>query len=110
MGDIHARNAGRFQPLDLAEEHLRFRFRQAARGFVKHDHPRASADRPGDLNKLLLPDGETPYNLIGIDVNSHSFEPTAGTFAHGAPVDERAAMRQVVQTQVLRDRHVFAKG
>jgi hypothetical protein len=77
------------------------------RGRLVHDqHPGVVRQRLGDLDHLLLGDGEFAHAPPRIERQFQPLDEGAGAVVEGAVVEQRAAARLPADEDVLRDRQV----
>ncbi len=80
---------------------------KARRRLVEDDEPAPLPERAGDLEELLLADGQPAGELIDVDGEAPDIELPPPEPADFAPIDRsKARSRLVVQKQVLPDREV----
>ncbi len=109
MRHVDGRHALFLQPLDQFKQVLGFRLRQAARRLVENQDARAMRHRGGDLDKLLLADGQLADQPGRIDLRLDGAKIFPRPTPHFAAGDECRARRQLAEAEVLGDRQVFTE-
>jgi hypothetical protein len=76
-------------------------------GLVHHDHAGVERDGPGDLEKLLLRDGQRARRGPRVEFDLEPSQALPGALCHGRPVDgAEAPDRETIEKDVLADRQV----
>ena len=77
-------------------------FGQCGGGLVHDEYLRVHGQRLGDLDQLLLGDGERTYRRRGAEIRAHGVEQFFCLPVGARPVDERAALKLVADEYILR--------
>ena len=109
VAHVDAGHAALAKPADDRVEPLGFVLRQAARRLVEDDQPRALPDRRGNLQHLLLADGQRPDGPRDVEAGIDRREHRLSAAPHLALRDKAARRRQAPEAQVLGHRQVFAE-
>ena len=99
MRHVDGRHTLRLQPLDQLKQVLGFQLRQAARRLVENQDPRAVRHRRGDLDELLLADGQFADQPGRIDLRLDRAEIFLGPTQHFAAGYECRARRQLTEAE-----------
>ncbi len=106
MRDVDDAGAGGLQLIDEPEERLDLRVGERGGGLVHDEHLRVERERFGDLDHLLLGDGQLTDLLPRVQLDVEARQQLAGLPIQRALRDERAAHRLPADVHVLRDREV----
>jgi hypothetical protein len=109
MRDVDRGYALVLELFDQFEKLLAFDAGKTARGFIEDKDMGTAADGGGDLDQLLFGDGQVAEDSADVDIDIEGLEHFFGLLVEGL-CDEGAAVGEVAEAKVFRDRKVFAEG
>ena len=108
--DVDDRDGALLELPEKLEEMLALGDGERAGRLVHHDDARAGADRAGDLHELLLRGAEAADGEINVEVALDFLEHRARFAPHQVAAHDTELLRQIAETEVLRDGEVRAEG
>ncbi len=100
MRDVDDPGAARAQAPNDLKETLDLAIGERGRRLVHHDDPRRSREDLGDLDQLLLSDGEARHRLVERNLESEFAERALGARAHRPSFDQSGARRFAAERDV----------
>ena len=107
MRDVDHTDALCLQITHDLEELLNLKLSQSRSGLVQDQNLCVTGDRLGDLNHLLLSDGQSTEGSGGIDLDANALEKLSGILLHLLIVDEAVGDRLAADVDVLCDGQVI---
>ena len=106
---VEDRHPVRAQPLDLAEQHLRFLGGQHGGRLVQDQHAGVARQRLGNLHHLLLRHRQRGHPRVRVDIGVQPRQQRTGLASHRAHRQEPAAPDLAAQEDVAFDGELFGQ-